>query len=672
MYDIFNLDILGVIMEIKNLKGVGVQLEKKLNNLNIYTIEDLLENYPYRYNFINIVNINEVNDNENCMIKATIVDGGRVQYIKKNFNRISFRAISDNTILNVTIFNRAFLKQNLTIGREVVLIGKYNKLKFSFVASDIKFNVKDNSIEPVYHLVEGIKNNQIIKLMDEALKYESVYDIVPDELISKYNFISKKDAINYIHKPESINEVKKANVRLKYEELFNFMFKINYLKKMNNKAKGIKRDVSDTSKEKFISSLPFNLTPDQITAINDIYKDLTNEFRMNRLVLGDVGSGKTIVATYALYLNYLSGYQSALMAPTEILAEQHYKSISKTLEKFNIKVGLLTGSMKKREKDIIIDDLKNGDINLIIGTHALISDGVEFKNLGLVVTDEQHRFGVGQRNTLRDKGVTPDVLYLSATPIPRTYALTIYGDLDISIIKTKPSGRKEIITKVESESNIKNVLYKMLEELKNNHQIYVVSPLIENNEDLDLKSVFDLKEKLDMAFQNKVSIEILHGKLKQNEKDKIMNDFKNGDVKILISTTVIEVGIDVPNSTMMIIYNAERFGLATLHQLRGRVGRGDYQSYCYLISNKEVERLKVLEMSNDGFYISEKDFQMRGSGDLFGIRQSGDIPFKIANLKEDYEILLQAKLDSEEYIEKELYLNNSYYKKLIEGISFIN
>ena len=393
---------------------------------------------------------------------------------------------------------------------------------------------------------------------------------------------------------------------------------------------------------------------------------------MNRLILGDVGSGKTIVATYAIYLNFLSGYQSALMAPTEILAEQHFKSISKILEIFNIKTALLTGSMKKREKDKVIEELKNGDINLIIGTHALISDGVLFKNLGLVVTDEQHRFGVGQRNTLRDKGITPDVLYLSATPIPRTYALTIYGDLDISIIKTKPLGRKEIITKVETESNIKKVLYKMLEELKNNHQVYVVSPLIENNDESDLKSVLDLKEKLNIAFQNKVSIGILHGKLKQSEKDKIMESFKNGDIKILISTTVIEVGIDVPNSTMMVIYNAERFGLATLHQLRGRVGRNNLQSFCYLISNKEVERLKVLENSNDGFYISEKDFEMRGSGDLFGIRQSGDILFKIADLKEDYEILLQSKKDSEEYLESNLYKENEYYKNLLSNISFIN
>jgi len=659
-------------MDVSKMKGVGPTLEKKLNNIGIFKVNDLIEYYPYRYNVINIVGINEVNDGDNCMVKATVVDPGKVQYIKRNFNRLTFKCISDDVTLTVTIFNRGFLKTNLTIGKEVVLIGKYNKLKNTFAANDIKFNLENNSIEPIYHLADGLKNSILIKLIDDALHYNNYIDNVPEEYSTKYKFISKGDSLKYIHQPKLPQEIKDATLRLKYEELFEFMFKINYLKKMNSKAKGIKREVSIDSINDFCNNLEFTLTQDQITTVNDIYKDLTDEFRMNRLVLGDVGSGKTIVATYAIYLNYLSGYQSALMAPTEILAEQHYKSLKKILDKFNINIALLTGSMKKSEKDLVIENLMNGNVNLVIGTHALISEGVNFKNLGLVVTDEQHRFGVGQRNTLRDKGITPDVLYLSATPIPRTYALTIYGDLDISIIKTKPNGRKEIITKVETEKNIKNVLYKMLEELKSGHQIYVVSPLIENNEESDLKSVLDLKEKLDIAFQNKISIGILHGKLKQKEKDEIMNNFKNGTIKILISTTVIEVGIDVPNSTMMVIYNAERFGLATLHQLRGRVGRNDLQSYCYLVSNKEIERLKVLEESNDGFYISEKDFQMRGSGDLFGVRQSGDMAFKIANLKDDYQILLQTQKDSLEYLENENYQNSDYYKELIKGISFIN
>ena len=659
-------------MLLRELKGIGPQLEKKLNSLNIYSIDDLVNYYPYRYNYINISNINDVNNDDNCMLKGIIVDSGKVQYIKRNFNRLNFKVMVDNTLLSVVIFNRAFLKNSLTIGKEIIIIGKINKLKNSFVASDIKFNVNNNKIEPVYHLVEGIKNSNIIKLMTEALNNHEYNDLIPTELVNKYNFISKNDSLKFIHQPDNFEEIKLATTRLKYEELFSFMFKINYLNILNKKVTGIKRTIDINSKNDFIKELPFTLTPDQLKSIDEIYDDMTSDNRMNRLILGDVGSGKTIVATYAIYLNYLSNYQSALMAPTEILAEQHYKSLNNILSNFNIKVSLLTGSTKKKDKDNILKDLKDGKINLIIGTHALITKDIEFHNLGLVVTDEQHRFGVGQRNTLRDKGVIPDVLYMSATPIPRTYALTIYGDLDISIIKTKPKGRKEIITKVFKEDNIKDVLYKMLEELKEGHQIYVVSPLIETNEESNLKSVLELKEKLNIAFQEKVRVEILHGKLKQKEKDEIMNDYKNGIIKILISTTVIEVGIDVQNSTMMVIFNAERFGLATLHQLRGRVGRNDIQSYCYLISNMEIERLKVLEESNDGFYISEKDFQLRGQGDLFGEKQSGTIPFKIANLKDDYRILLQAKNDSLEYIKSNEYLNNNYYKELVKNISFIN
>ncbi len=659
-------------MELKEIKGVGIQLERKLNQLGIFSVADLLEYYPYRYEFNYIIDIKDIKENESAMIKASIVGDVKVQYIKRNFNRLTFSAISSNKLINVVIFNRAFLKPNLTMRKEIVLVGKYNKLKHTFTASDIKFNILNNSVEPVYHLVEGIKNNNLKKIIATALEYNNVFDKIPSSYLEKYQFINKKEGINFIHLPKNKDEIKKAIVRLKYEELFEFMFKINYLKKINNKAVGIKRELNENIKELFIKDLPFTLTSDQLKSIDNIYLDLISDYRMNRLILGDVGSGKTIVATFAIYANYLSGYQSALMAPTEILALQHYNSIKKILEKFNINVSVLTGSMKKKEKEKVLGDLKNGNINLIIGTHALISEEVEFQNLGLVITDEQHRFGVNQRNTLRDKGKYPDVLYLSATPIPRTYALTIYGDLDISIIKTKPKGRKDIITKIEKEKDIKDLLYKMLEELKCNHQIYVVSSAIEQNEEMHFKSVLELKEKFDMAFQNKVNIAILHGKLKQAEKDKIMDNFKNGVTKILISTTVIEVGVDIPNATMMVIFNAERFGLATLHQLRGRVGRNDLQGYCYLISDKDSERLKVLEESNDGFYISEKDFQMRGQGDLFGSKQSGDMVFKIANLKEDYQILLQAQKDSLEFIESNNYLDNDYYKKIVENISFIN
>ena len=390
---------------------------------------------------------------------------------------------------------------------------------------------------------------------------------------------------------------------------------------------------------------------------------------MNRLILGDVGSGKTIVAVISIYANFLAGYQSTLMAPTEVLAFQHYYSIKKLLDKYSIFTEIITGSMTKKEKEKIYERVKTGQIDLLIGTHSLLNENNVFNNLGLVITDEQHRFGVNQRFTLEDKSKCPDILYLSATPIPRTYALTIYGDLDISYIKTKPNGRKSIITKNLKFSEIKLVLKKIYEEIKNNHQVYVVSPLVEENEENNLSSVKELKDKLNLAFNNSFRIEIIHGKMKSSEKDAIMNDFKNNIIKILISTTVIEVGIDVPNATVISIFNAERFGLATLHQLRGRVGRNDLQSYCFLISDYDSQRLKVMEESNDGFYISQKDFELRGHGDLFGTRQHGDMSFKLANLKNDYNILTYAIEDTKEFLETKEYLDNEYYNNLINNFN---
>lgn len=655
-------------MKVGSIHGIGPKNEKLLEKLNIFTIEDLLSYYPYKYNFINI---GSIKDNiEVLTIKGVILENPKVSFIKRNFNRMSFRIISNNEMINVVIFNRAFMKNNLTSGKDVLLIGKYDKNKNVFTASDIKFNIKDNTIEPIYHLTLGIKNSFFTKSINACL--DGTYDVsdrIPEYLNDKYNFITKNTAIEYIHRPKNINDIKQARLKLIYEELFIFMFKINYLKKYNKRTMGIKRNINNI--DDFISVLPFKLTEDQIKSFTEILNDLNSEYRMNRLLLGDVGSGKTIVAFLAMYVNYLAGYQSALMAPTEILAEQHYYNCIDIFKDSNIKVGLLTGKMSKKEKNIIYKKLENNEIHIIIGTHSLFNKDINYANLGLVITDEQHRFGVNARMNLQNKGKYPDVLYLSATPIPRTYALTIYGDSDISIIKTKPKGRKEIITKIKKEKEIKDVLHKMLDEIKNGHQIYVVSPLIDNNDELDLKSVLELKEKFSLAFPN-INIEIMHSKLSVDEMNVIMEDFKNNKTKILISTTVIEVGIDVKNATTMVIYNAERFGLATLHQLRGRVGRGNTDAYCYLVSDHDTERLKVLEESNDGFYISEKDFELRGGGDIFGTQQSGEILFKLANIKNDYKILLQTKKDSEEFIEKESYLNYNYYKKIIDDINFIN
>lgn len=663
-------------MKLEQLPKIGPKTINILNKININTVEDLLTYYPYRYNVIKFINIDEANENMICYIKAKVLSVPKVAYIKKNFNRLDFIASNSNQDFKVTIFNRAYLKQSLTLDKEIVLIGKFSKLKNSFVANDIKYNMNEERIEPIYHLTEGLKNSSLETMISNALKENiSLNDYIPTYLSEKYHLLNKNEAIKKIHQPENPSDIKSSMLKLIYEELFIYMFKINYLKSINKVTKGLPKKFDETQIQEFLSSLNFELTKDQLTTIEDILKDMKENKRMNRLVLGDVGSGKTIVAFVAILANYFSGYQSTFMAPTEILAKQHFTSIKEYFKEYDINIALLTGSLTKKQKEKIYNQISNGKIDIVIGTHALLNDNLNFKNLGLVITDEQHRFGVNQRNLLQNKGLNgdADVLYLSATPIPRTYALTIYGDLELSQIKTKPNIRKEIITKIASEQNIKEVLLKMYEELKLNHQIFVVSPLIEQNDELNINSVIELKEKLNKAFSNKVRIEILHGKLKQKEKDELMKEFQENKINILISTTVIEVGIDIPNASMMVIYNAERFGLATLHQLRGRVGRSNIQSYCYLVTNNSNnERLKVMEKSSDGFYIAEQDFKQRGQGDLFGVKQSGDMSFKIADLKRDFSILSQANIDAEIFLESKKYQEYEYYNNIIKEIDFLD
>lgn len=654
-------------MDIKNLHQVGEKTSKILNKLGIFTDDDLINYYPYRYNVYNFSN--ELIDNSTLIINVIIESNPIVSYIKKNFNRLSFRARYNERIFNVVIFNRAYLKTNLTIGKNITIIGKYDFKKNIFTSSDIKFNVTNGQIEPVYHLTKGITNNTISKLIKDNFNNIYIKDSLPSNIISKYNLLSKKDALYNIHFSNDLKMVHYAKNRLIYEELFDFSFKMNYFKNQNIRKDKEPKNIDINKINEFKKLLPFSLTTDQDNAYNEIVQDMGSNKKMNRLLLGDVGSGKTVVAVGAIYANYIAGFESTLMAPTEVLATQHYFSIKKILDKFNVAVELITGSMSKKEKEAIYKRVQNKEIDLLIGTHSLLNENIIFNNLGLVITDEQHRFGVHQRFTLEDKSKCPDILYLSATPIPRTYAMTIYGDLDISYIKTKPTGRKDIITKVKKNSDIKEVLGLMLEQIKLGHQIYVVSPLVEEDESLNLTSINLLKEKLSLAFKNLFRIEIIHGKMKTSEKESIMNDFKNNQIKILIATTVIEVGIDVSNATMMVIFNAERFGLATLHQLRGRVGRSDLQSYCYLISDSDNDRLKVMEESNDGFYISQKDFEMRGHGDLFGVKQHGDMSFKLANLKNDYNILLFANEDAKKFIDSKEYLNNEYYKDLAQNLN---
>ena len=658
--------------DLSNIKGLGPRTIETLKNININNIEDLVYYYPYRHEIVRLNDIKEAKDKDNVVIECIVDSVPLTRRFRANMTSLTFRAMSSKKMIAVMIFNRAFLKSQIRPGSIVTVIGKYDALKNTVIASDIKFErLQTGSIIPVYHLTTGLTSKALKKYIDEALtKFDNYIDYVPDYLNERYNLISKKSAVNMIHNPKNEDEVKKALIKLKYEELFQFMFKINYLKEVNKENKiGYLRNVDPEDVNEFIRSLPFELTADQDTAIEEIYKDMTSSKRMNRMLQGDVGSGKTIVSVIAAYINYLGKYQTALMAPTEVLAYQHYESIKNILAGTNIRVDILSGSMKKKEKDEVVEKLKDGKIDFIIGTHALLSDNVVFKNLGLVITDEQHRFGVNQRASLKNKGLLPDVLYMSATPIPRTFALTIYGDMDISNIKTKPKGRKEIKTIIKSEKELVQVYDMMKREIDNHHQVYIVSPLIEDSEVIDLTTVNEIKRNIELYFNKTVKSAILHGKLSKTDKDKIMDDFKNGKIDVLISTTVIEVGIDVKNATMMIIYDAERFGLATLHQLRGRVGRNEYDCTCILIGDESCERLKVLCESNDGFYITEKDYEMRGEGDLFGVKQSGDMSFKIANLHEDMKILLQARDDSKEFFNQNKDNNFENYKEYAKIIN---
>lgn len=658
--------------DLNAIKGLGPKTIETLKNIGIESIKDLVEYYPYRHDLIVLDNIKECVDKQNVTIECIIDSVPLSRRFRANMTALTFRAMSNKKMIAVMIFNRAFLKTQLRPGTTITVIGKYDALKNTVIASDIKFEkIATGSIETVYHLTSGLTSKALKKYISEALDiFDDYTDYVPEYLNEKYNFISKKDAIRLIHEPQNKEDVKKAQLKLKYEELFEFMFKINYLKELNkdNKVEYI-RNIDPEDVNTFIRELPFELTPDQDKAIEDIYNDMTSSKRMNRMLQGDVGSGKTIVSVIAAYINHLAKYQTALMAPTEVLAYQHYENIKSILSGTNMRIDILVGSMKKKEKDEVVEKLAKGKIDFIIGTHALLSENVIFKNLGLVITDEQHRFGVNQRASLKNKGILPDTLYMSATPIPRTFALTIYGDMDISNIKTKPKGRKEIKTIVKSEKELVDVYELLKSEIDEHHQAYIVSPLIEDSEVIDLTTVNEIKRNIDLYFNKKIKSAIMHGKLSKADKDKIMNDFKAGKIDVLISTTVIEVGIDVKNATIMIIYDAERFGLATLHQLRGRVGRNEFESTCILIGDKNNKRLQVLEESNDGFYITEKDYEMRGEGDLFGVKQSGDMEFKIANLHTDMKILLQARDDSKEFFDKNKDNNFENYKEYAKIIN---
>lgn len=641
-------------MKLENINGIGLKYVEILNNLGIYSVDDLVRNYPYRFDVLKKCDINDKFNFDHFVSDGIIESNAIINFYKGKKNKLTFRCNIQDKIVKIIIFNRAFIKNNIKPGTVITVIGKYDPFLETITASNIFFKPLGNKIKiiPIYHLSKKISAKQMQKFINGSIDLLDIKNNIPIEIKNKYGFIDEKDAIKIIHNPNCEEDLKLALKTLKYEELFTYMKKIFELKTKNEEHNiSFKKDIDDYKLDSFINNLPFELTNDQKKVTNDMVIELKKDVRMNRLLQGDVGSGKTVVAFILAYAVFTAGYQTALMAPTEVLSKQHYENAVNLFKNTNLKIALLTGKMTNKEKKEIYLKLENKEIDLLIGTHALISDKVTWNNLGLVITDEQHRFGVNQRLALKNKSDSIDVLMMSATPIPRTYALTIYGDTDISNIKTMPKGRKKVITIVKKTSEIKDVLKSIYDCLKNNNQAYVIAPMIEESEDSNYNSAYDLKRKFELAFKN-YNVGILHGKMSDKEKEEIMNDYLENKINILISTTVIEVGVDVKNATIIVIFDADRFGLSTLHQLRGRVGRNNIQSYCYLISDKDNKRLKIIEEENDGYKISEADFKLRGQGDLFGLKQSGALSFKLSDVRKDYDLLVRVRNDVNEYMNK--------------------
>jgi len=631
---------------VQYVKGIGPELSKRFKKIGIETAYDLLFYFPKGYlDLRNVKKIYNLSTGETALLKVRIKS---IDERKGKINILTVLATDGTGYITAVWFNQSYLKKMLSEGMEIYLYGKvqfaYGKWEMPSPEFEIPLEGKElvNAlrITPIYSLTEGLSQkilrSRIKNFLDE-LK-EGIFDYIDYQVLSKYGFLSLDSAIKNIHFPADFSSLSKAKERLAFNELFELQYLLASRKKNFEKAKGIIFKVEENEVENFERLLPFELTADQKKVMKEILSDFTSGHPMNRLLHGDVGSGKTVVAFFASFIAYKNGFQTALMSPTEILAEQTYKNALNLFKDYPIKIALLTSSTKKKEKENILKDLLEGSIDLIIGTHALIEENVQFKNLGLVIVDEQHRFGVLQRSALREKAVQPHTLVMSATPIPRTLALTLYGDLDVSEIKTMPKGRKSIITKVFLNDEIS--CYSLVkEELDKGHKAYVVCPLIEDSEALEVQSVETLYEKLKKTHLKGYKIAKLHGQMNSSEKQKIMEDFKNGETQVIVSTTVVEVGVDVKDATVIVVEDADRFGLATLHQLRGRVGRSDLQSYCLLLtrnpSKDGVERLRILEKTNNGFEVAEEDLKLRGPGEILGTRQSGISSFQLHSLLQE-------------------------------------
>jgi len=671
--------------KIENIRNVGKKTLEKLRMMHIQTLEDLITHFPRDYEDRTEINtISQLIDGESCTFKASIASIPiNTKFKAKVITNVE---VSDDTgEAEVTWFNQPYIQKVLKPGVEYIFVGKVRRAFGKLRVESPKYELANKSelmiagrIVPMYPLTYGMSQHNLQKIIKNALEKLSgtLIDIFTEKVRDKYNLAEYNYAIKNIHFPYNDEAYNKAKRRLIFEELFIVQAALLYIKdKLKNDIKGIKFSIPSDI-DSLEKALPFELTGAQKRVVDEIKIDMQTEKIMNRLVQGDVGSGKTVIALMAMYICVKNNYQVAMMAPTEILAVQHYEFLTKYLERLDIKTGLLVGSLTKKQKEDMYDKLKNGQIDVIIGTHAIIQESLEFNNLGLVITDEQHRFGVDQRLKLTDKGENPDIIVMTATPIPRTLGLILYGDLDISIIDELPKGRQKIDTH-HVNSSYKERMYNFVkEQIEQRRQVYVVCPMVLENEEMsELESVITYTENLNKTHLGKYKIEYIHGKMKAKEKNDIMTRFKNNEINILVSTTVIEVGISVDNATMMIIENAERFGLAQLHQLRGRVGRGLHKSYCILVTDAKGkiirERMNVMKNTNDGFIIAEKDLELRGTGDFFGTKQHGLPEFKIANLYEHTDILKESQQAAREMIEMDKCLSNEENKNIKEKIENI-
>lgn len=654
------------------IKGVGRSAAEILRQLGIASLDDLFNYYPYRYDHYDIRDLRTVRDGEHTTVTGKVQSEPLLVFYAKKRSRISVRVLCGHDLITVTAFNRPYLKKNLHPGDTVTVTGKWEKGRAALIASEFHSGVpeRESDIAPVYSIKDGMTVKRLRAIVRQAFRQfpDYIQETLPPDILADYRLMDRKAAVHEIHFPVERQSLKQARRRLVYEEFLNYELKMqSYKQSRRRTTRGTAKQLNQSLIGRFIDGLPFSLTHAQRRVIDEILEDMASEYAMNRLLQGDVGSGKTVIAAISLYGAAKSGFQGALMAPTEILAKQHADHLQKLFSPFSLEVALLTGNVRGKKRKLLLEELEKGHIDVLVGTHALIQDEVRFHRLGLVVTDEQHRFGVAQRRMLRIKGEDPDVLYMTATPIPRTLAISVFGDMDVSTIDELPGGRKTIRTYWVRHELMRRVITFMEKQLRLGRQVYVICPLIEESEQLDVQNALDVHMQLTQALPGH-RVGLMHGRLAPEEKTAVMDGFKDGRIQVLVSTTVVEVGVNVPNATLMVIYDADRFGLAQLHQLRGRVGRGSSQSYCILVADARSEaareKMRLMTETTDGFKLSAYDLKLRGPGDFFGKQQSGLPVFRLADMVHDYRTLAAARDDAARLVKDRRFWEDDAYKYL--------